>query len=342
MSTALGQPAAPEVGWAGGRRWLPALLALTAVAATLLVAAALAGLGTDAPPTGVLDSGVLTRWGLPLARVAQDLFAVGTVGVLLAAAVLVPVGPAGRLTPTACRMLRLGARWARCWLVACIASLLLVYSDAVAVPVWRLGPAFDLDELYGLAPCRALLAVIVLTGVLSATAPASRTRAGAGVLLALGAVAVLPPLLAGHAVHGSSTRWTTVTLATHVLCAALWAGGLVAVGLHLRAERALLAVVGLRLSRVALPCSVLLVAAGVSTALSRGAFVLDSGYGRMLAAKAVVLVVVLALGGWQRWRTLALLQAGRPGAFARTCCVEALLLTSAVTLAAILSRTPLS
>ncbi len=241
-------------------------------------------------------------------------------------------------------------RWAAAWSVLVLGSVLLVLSDALALPVWQLPGRATLADVFSLAASRALLPVLWLTVTIAGTATAIRTRWGVGGLLVLAGSALVPPLLSGHADHGGgSGQVATVAVVTHVLSAAVWAGGLAALVLHLRREDDL-PVLASRFSALALPCTVLLLASGLLTALSIGAdsdgsvslaiFGPGSGYGRLLWAKSLLLAAAIGLGAWHRWRTLSLLRAGQPRSFVRTCAVEVSLLLGAVTLAAVLSRTP--
>src|SRR3954469_15635824 len=91
----------------------PAAIAAAIAAAVgvvaLVIAALAGGAVTEKVIPGLGDAGTLTRWGLPIARLAMDAGAALTVGALLAAAVLLPSNE-GRLGTTAVDYLR-AASW---------------------------------------------------------------------------------------------------------------------------------------------------------------------------------------------------------------------------------------
>ncbi|RFU38545.1 copper resistance protein CopD, partial [Actinomadura logoneensis] len=72
-----------------------ALVAAAAAVTALVAALVLGGAVTEKIIPGLGDAGALTRWGLPFSRLVMDLAAALTVGVLLAAAALLPVTGAG-------------------------------------------------------------------------------------------------------------------------------------------------------------------------------------------------------------------------------------------------------
>lgn len=115
------------------------------------------------------------------------------------------------------------------------------------------------------------------------------------------AAAVRGPLRGGWA------PWVALgTLLPHVVAAATWVGGLVAVVWAER--RAPVAAAGMlgRFSPLALGCAVVVVVTGVVNALLRVdvATLLDTGYGVLVALKAVALVVLVGCGWLHRRRTL--------------------------------------
>ncbi len=332
----VGGPPGRAVPVVAGRRVL--LLAGGAAVGALLVAAALAGLGDGPLPAGLADPGAIARRGEPIARVAGDLAATGTVGGLLAVAALLPGRRGDSLSPVSLRVMHGVGTWVRCWLAASVAALVLMWSSAAALPPWRLAGSSP-DVLLSLPAARALLLTICLCAGVGAQAGVVRTRSGATPLLLLGVVALVPPLLTGHEERAGQTGLVATVLVVHVLTAVLWAGGLLAVAVHLRHERDLLPAVGRRLSAVALPCSLALAGSGVLVALSHDAVTLSTGAGRLVAGKAGLLVVLLLLGARQRLRALPGLASGHPGAFLRLCGLEVTLLAAALTLAAVLSRT---
>src|SRR4051794_24640352 len=67
-----------------------AVAAAAAATAALLIPLVAGGAVTEKVIPGLGDAGTLTRWGLPITRLAMDAGAALTVGTLLAAVVLLP------------------------------------------------------------------------------------------------------------------------------------------------------------------------------------------------------------------------------------------------------------
>jgi copper transport protein len=133
----------------------------------------------------------------------------------------------------------------------------------------------------------------------------------------------------------------------HLLAAALWIGGLLAIVIAVRAaprsgrEDAVRRSI-LQFSRVAAPTVAVVTLAGVYLALrelpSVSALV-SSGYGITLLIKAAVAAAALALGGYHRRIVIPRLTAGAPVALIRrTLMLEAGILLAVLALAAVLSQ----
>ncbi len=155
------------------------------------------------------------------------------------------------------------------------------------------------------------------------------------------AVALLPPALTGHAAAAGNHQLAVTSLAIHVLGAALWAGGLVA--LLTLPKPAHLAGAAARYSRMALVCFVAVALSGIANAAVRLGAVDElwrSRYGILVAGKALALLTVGVLGALHRSRTLPRLQGGLPHAFRRLAAGELLVFAGTFGLAVALSRTP--
>ena len=133
-------------------------------------------------------------------------------------------------------------------------------------------------------------------------------------------------------------------LSTHVVVATAWVGGWQRWPCSLR-RSAVLPGAAARFSTLALVCFVATGATGAGAAwvvLGGAAAVPDllgTGYGRLLAAKTVALVVLGAAGWWHRRRTLPALARGVPRAFLRLAAVETGVLLLATGLAVTLGST---
>ncbi|HSK54408.1 MAG TPA: cytochrome c oxidase assembly protein [Jiangellales bacterium] len=321
-------------------RWaVPAVVAGVVV----LGVALLVGGGVDEPTLpGITDTGPVTRWALPLAKVTMQGAAAVTVGFLLLAAML----PArdGDLGGEALRALRVASWSAGVWTLAAAAVHLFTLSDLVGLPLRRAltGPSFltytlEIDQ--GLA----YAAVVLLTASLVLATRVTLGHGGAVALLVVGIGALVPPALVGHSSSGDYHHPAAVSLLVHVVGVALWIGGLVAVSWYA-------AVGGRHLPRVAASYSAVALAAFVMVAASgalNGAIrvtdplgLLSTPYGWLLSAKVVALGLLGSLGWTHRRRTLGELERGRPGAFRRLAAGEVVLMGATLGLAVALSRTP--
>ncbi len=294
---------------------------------------------------GLGDPGPVTPWALPLTTLASRLAAVATVGLLVAAAFFTPgltsadrrtdgrtVGAAGY------RWLRAGGWAALAWLVATAAELVFTVSDLLGVPPGEAVAAVP-AWAWSLESTRALVVVIVATGMIAVTAWAVLSTTGAAWLAVTAVAATLPPAFVGHANSTGNHQLAVDSLLWHVAGSALWAGGLLALFLMRgnglpRAAR--------RFSRLALWCFVAVAASGVVNALARIDLgdLLTTAYGRVVLGKAAALLLLGGFGVWQRRISLGALDRNRPGAFRRLAAGELLVFAGTFGLAVALSRTP--
>lgn len=183
------------------------------------------------------------------------------------------------------------------WLVAELTRLVMAAADAAAVPIGRLGAHTTVEFALSTTPGRASLvgAAVAAACVVAALAPraASMPVAVAG----LAAVGVVARSLTGHL---SDSALGGLAVAVHTLAAALWCGALA--GLVLTVDhRGQWARVLPRFSQLALACVAALLAGGVVAAVMRlgsPADLFTTGYGRVLSAKILAAVVLVAMG----WR----------------------------------------
>ncbi|WP_298456722.1 copper resistance D family protein [uncultured Cellulomonas sp.] len=320
----------------------PAGTTALAVLVVLGVLVGAAQVGGAADPVSIGDPGPVTRWGLLVSRTVYDLTAIGTLGTLVVAVLLLPRDGDG-FGPDAARLVRVTTRWSAAWAVTAVTTMLLTLSDVAGRPVLQvLAPdvlplALDLDTTRSLLSS-AWLAALVAVGTRVARSPAT------GLLVLLAAVgAVVLPLLTGHAGHGELPALTATSLALHVVAAAAWVGGLAALVLHVRRSGAALAVALPRFSSLALVCFGLVGVSGAVTGWASLGGLGDlwaSSYGRLLLAKLAVLVGLGLAGHLHRRRTIAAVLARRPRGFVRLAAGELVLMGAAAALAVALSHTP--
>ncbi|GAA2728830.1 copper resistance D family protein [Cellulomonas aerilata] len=305
----------------------------------VLVAAAL--LGGAAAPEALSDPGPLTRWGLLALRLACDLSAIGTIGVLLVA-VLLLASTSGAMRADGARLLRAATWWSAVWCATAVLAALLTLSTVAGIPLASVVASGLLPLALDLEPTRALLATAWLALLVGAGSRGSPTPAR-GALLLLGAGwALVLPVLTGHAGHGGSGALAATGGAVHVGAAAVWVGGLGALVVHLRGTAATLNAVLRRYSAVALGCFALVAVSGALTGVGtvdRVDQLWSTPYGQLLLAKVVALVGLGAMGHRHRVRTIAAAAQGRPRAFVALATGELVVMACGMALAVALSHT---
>ncbi|MFC9435870.1 CopD family protein [Nocardia sp. NPDC057030] len=291
-------------------------------------------------PAGLL--GVVIAWGLAL---PAGFAAAATVRVLADGAGATVLGLAAlprlhaRLTPP----WRLLAVLAGFWCGTEFAVLVFEAADVVGVPVGRLAAGEFGTFLVHLSGGQIGIAVLVGVGavaVYSAVAFRRADIASADLVLVFAAVALALRPITGHM---SQQTFGSVLAAVHALAAAAWFGLLVALALVVR-TRGEWAVVLPRYSAMALPLVAAVAVTGLLNGLVRvGGMTpfVTTGYGRILLAKTVVLIGLLALGWWWRrsWVRRAADHRMTAAASLRRATIEVLVMALAFGLAATLAVT---
>ena len=151
----------------------------------------------------------------------------------------------------------------------------------------------------------AMVAVAIVAGVgalLAAIAPVYRALEPVAFLVAL---LLLPgPSIAGHALDRGRSPIEVAADVVHVAAASVWLGGLVALGLALRAPGDRAATMR-RFSNIAIVSVAALGITGIVRALSELASVSQlwtTGYGRALLVKTGLLTLLVAIGWINRYR----------------------------------------
>ncbi|MDN5559674.1 MAG: bifunctional copper resistance protein CopD/cytochrome c oxidase assembly protein [Ruaniaceae bacterium] len=310
----------------------PALLLATALIAAVI------GLLSSGAISGsqIVDPGALVRWGLPVASVLANLGAAITIGSFAAAAFLI--------SPTAERAWRgsvtVGQWGAVAWALAAVSHAILGYASVWGRPLTA--PNFGAELLIFFRGTElgvnyfwaAALAVLVsLFAVATASLPMALWTA------VLGAIALVPVALTGHAAGAVAHNLAVSSQWLHLVPVALWVGpllALVVVGQHLGDQ---LTPAVRRYSTMALWCYIAIVASGVLSALIRLNTPLElftTPWGRLLLAK-IVLFGGLGVAGWMhRERTIPQL-GERPRLFWRLAIAELAVMGAAGGIAVALS-----
>jgi putative copper resistance protein D len=320
------------------------LIGLAAVAAGLvvLVVALRVGRGAGtAPLPGLPDPGLVTVWGLPAARLLSDTLGTLTVGLVMAAAFLLP-GDGDLISPAAYRLLRRAAVVAAGWVAVAAALIVLTLSDLLGVPMpqaasWSGLASFVTSVSVGQAYA-GQAGIALLVAVCSARVLRRNAAAWAAVAAL---VAVVLPAFTGHAAGAGNHQVAVTSLAMHVIAAALWAGGLAALLVLRRTD--VLAGAAARYSRLALGCFIVVAFSGAANAWVRLGTIDQlwrSPYGALVIGKVTALLGLGAFGAVHRTRTLRPLKEGAPGAFRRFAAGELVVFAATFGLAVALSRSP--
>ncbi|QJY47828.1 copper resistance D family protein [Pseudonocardia broussonetiae] len=259
---------------------------------------------------GLPDTGLVVRYGLPAVRVVADIGAASTVGFLLIAAVLAAPQSSGYLDVTGYRSVRVAAGCAWTWAVAAFLMVPLTVAEVLGRPVGdvlALGPL--LAALPLLPTSGAWLLTAVVATVLAVGCRATLTWGWSTVLLAGTVVGLLPVAATGHSAVGGSHDLATDSLMIHVVAAAVWVGGLVAVmALAARPSSDQLGTVLPRFSAIAAWCWALMALSGIVNLAVRVPLTLPnllSPYGVIATAKTGSLLLLGVIGYLHRRRTLA-------------------------------------
>ena len=312
----------------------PALL--LGVSATALLLALAFGGGADAPL--LLDPGVATRYGLPIAKMVVNLASAITIGALALSCLALPAR-----SQAFAKALDVASISAAVWTVAAGTTGFFSFVSAYNQPVTLdatfgniLGMFLTSTELG-----QAWLATVLIAATLTVACFAVRNVTAIAVLTALAVAGLVPMSLQGH--QGGTADHDSATMAVflHVLFAGVWLGGLLTIVLvHRTLDRQALVILLRRYSTIALICFLVVAASGYLSSQIRinGWDNLASPYGALVIVKVFAL---LALGGLGAiWRRAAIRRsAGSPRWFWGIAGAEIIFMGIASGVAAALART---
>lgn len=219
---------------------------LIAAGAAVIVAVVLAlAFSGAAAPRQLSDPGVLTRWGLPVAKAVHNLSVAAVIGALVFAVVILPRHAGGRKgssragagetgtpapeTPAFGRVMSLASWAAVAWTLAALAVLVLTYSDAAGLPlssdpVYTQGLASYLTDF---DTGRAWLSTTIIAAVVATMTFGARSSVWLALTLILSLVGLLPMALIGHSASGDDHNAAVNSIALHLVGVCLWVGGIV-------------------------------------------------------------------------------------------------------------------
>ena len=276
-----------------------------AAPATLVLAALLSlfgalAFGGAADPLLALDPGPVVRYGLPVAKLLVNLGGAGAVGAIVLALFALDTSK-----PEFSRSLDVAAAASALWTVAAaftgFYSFLLVYNQPIRLDDTFgsiLGSFLTSTELG-----QAWLATTLIAAAVTVLCFAVRNVRLLVFVGALAVVGLLPMTLQGHRGGTADHDSATSALFLHVLFAAVWLGGLLAVTIvRGTVDRARLAVVMGRYSTLALVSFVVVAVSGYVGAVIRVENVpnLLTPYGILVLIKVAALLALGVLGAGQR------------------------------------------
>jgi putative copper resistance protein D len=315
-------------------------IAVAAVVALALTA--LSGARTYAR-LGLPDPGALVTYGLPVVRAVTESAAVVTVGALLLAAFLAPPPGASWLAADGYRAVRVASWSAAGWAAGALVTAVLAVADAFGRPLGAvLSPTVLWESFGGLSSAGAWLATALVALACWGLTRLALSWPATVAAFVLAVVGLFPVALTGHAATGGAHDLAVDSLVLHVVAAALWVGGLVAVLVHTALGGSSLATALRRFSATALVCWLVLAATGTVNALLRvpPSELLRTTYGLLVMAKVAGLAVLGVIGARHRSHTLPAVAGGSRTALARLGGVEVLLMFATLGVAIALGRTP--
>lgn len=272
-----------------------------------------------------------------LSAIIRDLSVAVVVGALLLLVTVVRGAAAERAALVA----RIGAI---AWVIS--ASVFLVWSYAEIANVslgdatfgqqlWSFVGDIDLGRAYGMGVAAALVTSMAVT---FARSPSEAAWALVPVIYGLGVQAET-----GHAAGADDHHLAVTAMFMHLAGSAVWLGLLVGVAAVRRQLGPDTKAAVERMSKMALWAAVVLVASGAANAWLRVGSVTDlvtTTYGRLLAAKLLLMSGAIALAAWHRRRTMPrLTEAYVRERFWRVMSVDIGLLVGVIVIAGVLSRT---
>jgi len=293
---------------------------------------------------GLPDPGALTRYGITVVRVIAEAASVLCIGSLLLAAFLVPPQVSGVLAPDGYAALRTAGITAWVWFASAVASVLFTAADGAGKPVTdMLDPTTLINFVDAIEQPKAWLFTALIALLLALGCRLVLSWGWTATLFFLSVGGLIPVAVTGHSASGGAHDVATNSLLYHLVAAALWVGGLVAL-LALGWRRGNhLSLAARRFSRLALACWIVMAVSGTVNALVRvaPADLFATDYGLLVVAKVVALAVLGVFGHQQRQRGVRDLVDGRGGGqLLRLAAVEMLLMFVTVGIATALARTP--
>lgn len=301
--------------------------------------------GGDRPQTsssGLPEASLFVQWALPITRSTLDVIAAATVGLLLAAAALLP-SPKDLLASAPARAARLASWFAWGWAGLALVVVVLTYAETFAASVAQsLGPNQLLSFVSQSDQGAAWLVAASMAAFAGVVAREADRPLGAWVALILAIGATLPPAVVGHAASAGDHDLATSSLVVHIVSVVLWVGGLLALVWYARTDGRFLTLATRRFSPLALWAFLCVGVSGAVNALIRLGDVsalFTTQYGAVVLIKVMAFLALGLLGWAHRRHVMPQMEAGVPHAFLRLALVEAAIMVFTIGVAVALAST---
>lgn len=297
---------------------------------------------------GLPEPGPGVRYGLPAVRAALNISALLTVGLTALPRLLGQHNPR-RSAPVLARAGRAALITSAAWLLS--ALLVLVLQAAELHPGRTATTEMLVDYATTVPAGAALLAVAgcaAVSAVLGVLAARGGDSAPAELRTAIALLGLLPLPLTGHAGDWRFHEFAMLSVEIHVLAAALWTGGLVALILFAAPARGLLAQAMPRFSALATGALGVVAASGLFNALMQLmsgpagglAGLVTTAYGQVVLVKLGCLVALAAVAARMRYRLLPRIRRHQRTALIAWATLEIAIMGAAYGLGVVLARAP--
>ena len=269
-----------------------------------------------APTTGLTDAGPLVGWLVPLLRAATFTAGVATFGWLGYAAFLGPQRRDGTLGTGGLADVRRATNAAGIWAASSLATAVVSMASVLGSPLAEvIRPAVISRYAWDIPIVRAYVLGAFIAGAIWVFGRQTRSlAAAAGWAVAAGAALSFIPL-AGHAAGYGDHALALTSGVVHVLAMATWVGGLLALSVHAWRGDAGVVEAARRYSNFAMVSVGLLVLTGIANAYTRMDTISDlwnSGYGRLVTAKTILLIGIVLIAAVVRRRLAERVGHSRP------------------------------
>lgn len=326
-----------------GAALIPLLVVFVVFAALLAAGLTAVAGGNTYTDLGLPDPGALTNYGLPVIRVLTEAAAVVSIGSLLFAAFCTPPQRSGMLAADGYAALRMAGWAAIVWCVGAVLMVPFTVSDSVGQPLTEvLRPANFAGLFDSLEQAKAWLVTGAIVVVLAMCCRLVLRWGATAALFFLALFGLFPQAVTGHSASGGAHDLATNSLLFHLLAAAIWIGGLVALLAHGHRGGVHLGLAARRFSAVALVCWIVMAVSGVLNAVVRlpPADVFRTAYGALVLVKIAALCGLGVFGYYQRRRGVrAIVERDSVRPLIRLAGAEILVMFATIGVAAALSHT---